>query len=150
MTSFAVRLQEIADKTNRNADQFVRDVVEDIATKLIERSPVGDPALWQKPAPKGYVPGTFLANWQLGVNVIPDGETGLRDTDRSTSSPTLGTIIANIPEHPAGTTIFLANNVPYARTIEDGHSTQAPTGLVGLTAIEFQQSVAVAAAKIPA
>ncbi len=62
MTSFAVRLKEIADKTNRNADDFVRDVVEDIATKLVERSPVGDPALWQHPAPKGYEPGAATGN----------------------------------------------------------------------------------------
>jgi hypothetical protein len=138
MTSFAVRLQQFADKTNRNADALVRGIVTDIATKLDERSPVGDPSLWQHPAPKGYEPGTFRGNWQLGVNVIPSGETGRIDPS---GAETLGTIIASIPEHPAGTTIFLANNVPYARPIEDGHSTQAPAGLVGMTAVEFQQVV---------
>jgi hypothetical protein len=138
MTSFAVRLQQFADKTNRNADALVRGIVTDIATKLDELSPVGDPSLWQHPAPKGYEPGTFRGNWQLGVNVIPSGETGRIDPS---GAETLGTIIASIPEHPAGTTIFLANNVPYARPIEDGHSTQAPAGLVGLTAVKFQQVV---------
>ncbi len=145
MTSFAVRLKEIADKTNRNADDFVRDVVEDIATKLVERSPVGDPALWQHPAPKGYEPGTFRGNWQLGVNVIPSGETGNIDPS---GGATLGTIIASIPEQAAGTVLYLVNNVPYARPIEDGHSTQAPNGLVGLTALEFQQSVDAAAMRV--
>jgi hypothetical protein len=147
VTSFAVRLQEIAAKTNRNADQLVRDVVEDIATKLVERSPVGDPALWIKPAPKGYEPGTFRGNWQLGVNLIPAGETGRIDP---AGDETLGTIIASIPQKAAGTIIYFANNVPYARPIEDGHSTQAPNGLVGLTVLEFQQSVTAAATSLVA
>lgn len=138
MTSFAVRLQQIVGKTNRNLDEVVRDVIEDIATKLVERSPVGDPALWQHPAPKGYEPGTFRGNWQLGIGSIPSGETGQIDP---TGVGTLFSIVAAIGEHPAGTIAYICNNVPYARAIEDGHSTQAPTGLVGLTAIEFQQIV---------
>jgi hypothetical protein len=138
MTSFAVRLQQFADKTNRSCDELVRDVVTDIATKLDERSPVGDPKLWKSPPPKGYEPGTFRGNWQLGVGVIPSGETGRVDP---TGAETLGAIIASIPERAAGTILYLVNNVPYARPIEDGHSTQAPTGLVALTAIEFQQIV---------
>lgn len=145
MTSFSVRLQQFADKTNRNADELVTEVITDIATRLDERSPVGDPSLWQHPAPKGYEPGTFRGNWQLGVGVIPSGETGRIDP---TGAETLGAIIASIPEHPAGTVVYLANNVPYARTIEDGHSTQAPSGLVALTAIEFQQIVNQRAAEL--
>jgi hypothetical protein len=147
MTSFAVRLQQITDKTNRSCDQVVRDIVTDIATSLDERSPVGDPALWKNPPPKGYEPGTFRGNWQLGVGVIPSGETGRIDPG---GSETLDAIKASIPDHPAGTIIYLANNVPYARPIEDGHSTQAPTGLVGRTAIEFQQYVDSAVSKVAA
>ena len=147
MTSFAVRLQQFADKTNRNADQLVRGVIEDIATKIVERSPVGDPALWQRPAPKGYEPGTFRGNWQLGIGSIPSGETGQIDP---TGLGTLFSIVAAIGDHPAGTVVYLANNVPYARPIEDGHSTQAPTGLVGLTAMEFQQVVDVRATELAA
>lgn len=145
MTSFAVRLREIADRTNQRADDLVRNVITDIATSLDQRSPVGDPTLWVRPAPKGYEPGTFRGNWQLGVGVIPSGETGRIDP---TGEETLSTIIASIPEHPAGTMVYLANNVPYARPIEDGHSTQAPSGLVGLTAMEFQQYVDKSAATL--
>jgi hypothetical protein len=138
MTSFAVRLQQFADKTNRNSDTLVRGVVTDIATKLVERSPVGDPSLWQHPAPKGYEPGTFRGNWQVGIGSIPSGETGRIDPG---GSETLDAMIGAIGEHPAGTVVYISNNVPYARPIEDGHSTQAPAGLVGLTAVEFQQVV---------
>jgi hypothetical protein len=147
MTSFAVRLQEIADRTNQRADMLVRNVVIDIATSLDERSPVGDPALWKHPASKDYQPGTFRGNWQLGIGVIPQGETGRIDP---TGQETLSTIIASIPAQPAGTIIYLANNTPYARPIEDGHSTQAPNGVVGRTALEFQQYVDAAAAQVAA
>ena len=144
MTAFAVRLQEIADKTNRKADDLVRDVITEVATALDGRSPVGDPTLWKHPPSKGYKPGTFRGNWQPGIGSIPQGETGRVDPS---GEETLSAIISAIPEHPAGTIFYIANNVPYARTIEDGHSTQAPTGLVGLTAVEFQSYVDRAAAQ---
>jgi len=44
---------------------------------------------------------------------------------------------------------FLVNNVPYAQALEDGHSTQAPQGIYGLTALEFQQYVDSAVAGVP-
>lgn len=144
MTAFAVRLQQIAAKTNARADQIVRDVITEVATALDGRSPVGDPSLWKHPPSKDYQPGTFRGNWQLGVGSIPQGETGRIDPS---GEATLGAIIAAIPEHPAGTVAYLANNVPYARPIEDGHSTQAPNGVVGLTAVEFQGYVDNAAAQ---
>lgn len=147
MTSFAVQLGQFADRTKARSDALVRTVTEDIARALDERSPVGDPKLWKHPAPKDYQPGRFRGNWQLGVNVVPSGETGRIDPG---GEATLSTIIANIPENAAGTVLYLANNVPYARMIEDGWSSQAPTGLVGLTAIEFQQRVNAAAVALQA
>lgn len=135
MTAFAVQLRDFAAKADRTADAWVRGVATDIATRLDERSPVGDPALWKHPASKDYQPGTFRGNWQLAIGSVPQGETGRIDP---TGAETLSVNIGAIGDHPAGTIIYLANNVPYARTIEDGHSTQAPSGLVGLTAVEFQ------------
>ena len=145
MSSFTVQLQQFADKTKRNANDFVGNVTVNIAKRLDMRSPVGDGKLWKRPPPPGYVGGRFRGNWQLGVNVVPAGETGRIDPD---GGATVGTIIASIPEQPAGTVMYLANNVPYAQALEDGHSTQAPNGLVGLTAMEFQQIVDEEAARL--
>ena len=145
MSSFSVQLQQFADRTNQRSNDLVGLVTVQIAQRLDERSPVGDPKLWKNPPPKGYVGGRFRGNWQLGVNVVPQGETGRIDPS---GSQTLGTITASIPSQPAGTVMYLANNVPYAPRIEDGWSTQAPSGLVGLTAMEFQQVVDEAAAQV--
>jgi hypothetical protein len=142
---FALQLQKFAQKTGEKADLAVGRIVIGVAAELDRRSPVGDSSYWQHPAPKGYVGGRFRGNWQLGVGVVPAGETGAVDT---TGAETQGRIIAAVPEKASGLVYYLVNNVPYARRIEDGWSRQAPQGLVGLTTIMFQRIVdeAVAAA----
>ena len=142
MRTFTVQLRDFADKARGRADDVVGLVTVKIARRLDERSPVGDATYWKNKPPKGYVGGRFRGNWQLGVNVVPAGETGRIDP---AGEATLGTIVASVPEHPAGTMMYLANNVPYAQRIEDGWSRQAPTGLVALTASEFQSIVRQAA-----
>jgi hypothetical protein len=138
MSTFALQLQEFAAKAKDRADDAVGLIVVKIAKRLDERSPVGDAAFWKNPPPKGYVGGRFRGNWQLGVGSIPAGETGRIDTG---GGATLGTIIADVPKEAAGKVYYLANNVPYAQRLEDGWSRQAPTGLVGLTVVEFETIV---------
>lgn len=145
MSSFAVQLKAFADKTNKKANDVVGLVTVKIAQRLDQRSPVGDASYWKNKPPKGYVGGRFRGNWQLGVGAIPAGETGRIDPS---GGETVSAIIATIPTQPAGTVMYLANNVPYAQRIEEGWSRQAPEGLVALTAMEFQQVVDEAAQQV--
>jgi hypothetical protein len=138
MGTFALDLQRFAEKTKEKADLAVGNIVARVSAELDRRSPVGDATYWKNPPPKGYTGGRFRGNWQLGVGTIPAGETGRID---KTGAATQGAIIAEIPTQAAGRVYWLANNVPYAEAIERGHSRQAPSGLVGLTAIMFQQIV---------
>lgn len=144
MATFTLQLREFAEKTQARADDLVGLVVTKIAQRLDMRSPVGDATYWKNPPPKGYVGGRFRGNWQLGVDIVPAGETGRIDPD---GSQTLGAIIAEIPTEAAGHVFWLANNVPYAQRLEEGHSRQAPTGLVGITVMEFESIVGQAAAQ---
>ncbi len=64
--SFTLQLKAFAEKAKGNADLVVRKVVLDIGTRVVLRSPVGDPDLWEGKAPKGYVGGRFRGNWQYG------------------------------------------------------------------------------------
>jgi hypothetical protein len=82
-----------------------------------------------------------LAAWRRNH---PIGETGRIDPG---GSATVEAMIGAVPEKAAGTIMYLTNNVPYAQRIEDGWSRQAPTGLVALTAMEFQQIVDASAAE---
>lgn len=132
---FALDISKFAEKCLKNSDQVVRKTVIDIASSLIDKSPVGDPDYWQHKAPPGYAGGRFKANWQLGVDVHPEGEIDALDKSGAT---TKAKAAAQIPKRAAGHVYTIVNNLPYAQALEDGHSRQAPHGMVGLTKIEFQ------------
>jgi len=144
--TFAVDLRRFAEKVGEKADEAVGAVVFNIAAELDKRSPVGDPLYWKKPPPKGYVGGRFRANWQLGVESVPQGERNTVDTDGTVALPA---IRAAIPDEASGKVYFLANNVPYAQRIDIGWSGQAPQGLVELTAQNFQVIVREATEQLP-
>ena len=136
--SFSLDINKFVQKCGVNADQLVRKTIINITESINLRSPVGDATYWKHPEskPPGYVGGHFRANWQLGVNTIPAGE--IEGVD-PTGTATLAKAQAAIPTKAAGHVYYYANNLPYAQRIEDGWSwNQAPHGVVGLTAIQFQ------------
>lgn len=144
MSTFALDLQKFAEKTGKKADDAVGLVVIKVASALDARSPVGDASYWKSPPPKGYVGGRFRGSWNLGVDSLP---ANIETIDPS-GEGAQGRIIAAIPEQASGKVYYLINATPYGRRIEDGWSRQAPQGLVGLTAIEFQQKVDEAVAQV--
>lgn len=147
--SFALDLRKFAEKAKGNAHGVVREIVAEVAQSVDLLSPVGDASYWKHPAPKGYVGGHFRANWQLGVGSIPSGEKAGTDTSpKGGGGATVKGIVASIPAEAAGKVYWLANNVPYAQRLEDGWSRQAPTGVVGITAVRFQSIVDAAVAKV--
>lgn len=146
MTSFALDLQKYADKTKQSVGDAVREVVMTVATLVDERSPVGDRTLWTqgfidaanklgwiKDSGKGYIGGHFRANNQYRFGGAPNGE--VEGVDPS-GSATLAVIRAGVYAAPVAGMHYIANNVPYARALENGHSTQAPQGIYGLAAID--------------
>jgi hypothetical protein len=119
--------------------KVTRMVLEEISWKLVYRSVVGNPELWHPPYwPKGYVPGHFKNNWQLGVDTVPTGE--IPGSDKM-GHASMERMRKAIPRWPVGHVYYFVNNVPYAALLETGlHSTQVPPqGIVGLTRMEFAQ-----------
>lgn len=143
--SFALDIKKFSQKAGDNADMVVRLMLENISNEIMERSPVGDPESWVNPAPPGYIGGHFRANWQLGVGAKPDGEIDGIDPG---GKATLEKIKAAVPKKAGGRVYYLTNNLPYAIPLEDGHSQQAPEGIVGLTALKFQDYVKQAVAEV--
>lgn len=88
--------------------------------------------------------GRARGNWQLSVGESPEGETGLLDgstrdlagDEGSSAAVTRG--LAKIAGLQPYATIFIGNNVPYIVPLEEGHSKQAPRGMVGLTLAELE------------
>jgi hypothetical protein len=135
MGSFALQLGAFANKTTANLDQIARKVVLDLGTRLVEKSPVGDPSTWQGPAPEGYVGGRFRANWQYAFDRVNPGD--LPDIDAS-GALSIGRISAGVQSAPGAGIHYLFNNLPYAQKLEDGWSKQAPSGMVATTILEFE------------
>lgn len=83
-------------------------------------------------APAGYTGGRFRGNWQVGLDAQPDGETGRID---KSGNMTLAVGNYMLEQFKVGTkAIYFTNNVPYAYRLEFGHSSQAPSGMIRITA----------------
>lgn len=133
--SFALDIQKFAKKCGKNADQVTRKTVLDIGTSLVEKTPVGDAAYWKSKPPKGYSGGHARGNWSHSTGTFEVREFDVIDKDGSISN---ARIMASVPQKAAGLVHFIGNSVPYIEPLEDGHSRQAPNGMVGLTVTEFQ------------
>lgn len=82
--------------------------------------------------PAGYTGGRFRGNWQVGLDVQPEGETGRIDPN---GNITMAVGNYMIEQFKVGTkAIYFTNNVPYAYRLEFGHSSQAPNGMIRITA----------------
>ena len=88
-------------------------------------------------APPGYTGGRFRGNWQISFDTPTTDETGRID-----KTGDLTNAAGNYPLSlfkVGMKAIYFCNNVPYAYPLEMGHSTQAPGGMVRITAAEFQR-----------
>lgn len=122
-------------------------VATEAVDKVIRRSPVGNPDLWRANQGKtrgdpgwqgkGYVGGHFRANWVMSIGSQNLTEIGTVDASGETAIAAAYSILSAYPEGE-WPVIYLQNNLPYAEALEHGHSSQAPTGMVGLTTIELE------------
>lgn len=98
-------------------------------------------------APPGYTGGRFRGNWQVSFDVPTTDETGridkTGDLTKATGNYTLSLFKVGMKS------IYFCNNVPYAYPLEMGHSTQAPGGMVRITAAEFQRFFEEAVREVP-
>jgi hypothetical protein len=131
MANFSASISEYARKTKQGIDDAVKDVINTLHAEVDRRSPVGNPSLWKGPAYKGYVGGHFRANNQYKFGSVPEGEIPGVDPSGANSTAAARAAIASAPVVGVH---YIANNVPYARALEEGHSqVQAPQGVYGLT-----------------
>ncbi|UUR70761.1 hypothetical protein [Enterobacter asburiae] len=88
-------------------------------------------------APPGYTGGRFRGNWQVSFDAPATDETGRVDKTgnltKASGNYTLSLFKVGMKA------IYFCNNVPYAYRLEMGHSSQAPGGMVRITAAEFQR-----------
>jgi len=133
--SFSEDIKKFAQKAANNADILVRKTVVDIGTRLVNRTPVGDATYWKSKPPAGYVGGHARANWSHSEGALDPKEFDVIDPSGAASN---NRILSSVPIKAGGKVHFVQNSVPYIIPLEDGHSRQAPNGMVAITAVEFQ------------
>lgn len=121
MSAFIQAIRRFVTKTDGKVEDAARKIVIDAFTEVILRSPVDT--------------GRFRGNWQVAIGAVPDGALDLADPG---GAATVSAVTAAAMGLKAGDVIYLANNLPYAMRLEYGHSSQAPGGMVRLTAARFQ------------
>lgn len=137
--SFASDLNKFSQRSERKIKKVVHKVIIDMGTRLVYRTPVGNPSIWQSPAPPGYVGGAARANWQYGFGVMPAEALNLFD---ASGSLTVAKITAGVKGSKAAGIHWIANNLPYIQRLENRWSTQAPQGMMKLTVLEYEDTVA--------
>jgi len=144
--AFSEQIRAFAKKADARANLVVKKILFDVGSKLVLKSPVGDPKYWKRPAPPGYVGGRFRANWQYGSNSI--NKTTTMQIDKA-GAATIGKLQGSIGDRVLGEVHFITNSLPYAIPLENGWSwRQAPNGMVQVTVLEFDPIVRAAAAEL--
>ncbi|QCD02220.1 hypothetical protein E7703_14085 [Citrobacter portucalensis] len=88
--------------------------------------------------PEGYVGGRFKNNWYVGFDSQPTESNETPDASGQGSNSRGMTVLEVFREGQVNS-IYFTNNLPYAVALENGHSGQAPGGMVGLTALDAAQ-----------
>lgn len=109
--------------------------------RLITATTPGNPTRWENPkaAPPGYVGGAARGNWQIGIGSPPTVET--RRVDAS-GAGTLDSGKQILSRYDLGPKIYVVNNRPYIRRLNQGHSTAIPRGFVQKSIQGFGRDVA--------
>lgn len=142
--TFASDLRGWADKVNGGMTEITRQAVILAAQGLVMQSPVGNPDLWKVPR-KGYVGGRFRGSWSLGIGSPDEATSGAIDPS---GGATLAKIVGGMASQKAGNVFYVTSNLPYARPLEYGHSTQAPNGFVRITFAELPSALEAVASSL--
>lgn len=148
LDDFNAALDAAAEKlTGEHFPMFHRRIALKSLRGIVERTPVGNPECWKVNEgrdkeklikPPGYVGGTARGNWQLTVDKVPSHTRKTPDTSDK-GEDTIARESAKLAGVTApGHVVFLTNNLPYAEPLENGHSGQAPDGMVALTLEEVK------------
>lgn len=122
--SFELQISEFIKRFEDRADLVMQGSVMRVGKSIVEKSPVDT--------------GRFRANWQIGVGTAPTGTIDGTDVGGSATTSKIEGVAATVK---ADDITYLANNLPYAARLEEGHSQQAPNGMVGVTVVEFNDYV---------
>lgn len=126
MSGFSIPLARLAETMKADLDTVVRKSTLQVFSAVVNRSPVAT--------------GRFRANWNVSKGAADFTTTDSTDKRRGSLEAAKALTLS------AGGITYLSNGLPYADRLEYGYSKQAPSGMVRLSAQEFDAYVRKAAA----
>jgi len=139
--SFNLELKNFTNKAEENSEKIFRATAISLFGRIIKRTPVDS--------------GRLKGNWQVDVNQPATGNVDNIDTTpiKAMSGGSAIKIQAGIGKPSLSDTIYMVNNLSYAKTIERGRignkgSNQAPSGMVAVSIAEFKRVLEEEAAKV--
>lgn len=147
LNDLANEMRALANQLGRTGNEAAKDVATVCLKDLTEVTPVDT--------------GAALSNWQLTLDnpasgilfpFFPSTKGRMKGGVWEHSADPVATAQANAPEVMAqaklilggkvpGQTIYITNNIPYIRQLNDGSSSQAPAGFVDRALILARQAV---------
>lgn len=127
--AFEADLKGFAEQLNIEFGKVVRKVVFDLHKTVTDISPVDT--------------GRFRASWGISQFEIPDepgeppSETGEPDSVPATNQRKR----VRVDSRDVYSIWYIYNNLPYAQPLEDGHSGQAPNGILDLALATVEAEV---------
>lgn len=116
-------------------EKVINATVLNMYKRIIDRTPVGNTSLWHSPPHADYVPGKLKASWSISLDGNETKELGK------------GSLGLQVGSTNSNKKIEISNNQPYAQRVENGWSTQAPSGMMKVTVSEYKSYIEVNAAK---
>jgi hypothetical protein len=126
MTTFALDLTKAIEKAKEQAELIVKKTTIQLFSSVIEKSPVDT--------------GRFRANWNVSFGSFDTTTTEETDPSGTQAKGRVYQALANYQLKDQS--VFLGNSLPYAERLENGWSKQAPAGMVRLSILEANRSLA--------
>jgi len=113
---FALDLKNFGLVTHRQARVIFQKIAIDLDSRIVLGTPVDE--------------GTARGNWFPSLNK-PSSEVDEKSVDK-TGSTAINAAVKTAASAELGDTIWFTNNLPYILPLENGHSGQAPDGMVDI------------------
>lgn len=128
---FATDLRALCERAGDKAEMVVRGAALELGGQMVDRSPVDT--------------GRFKNAWVTSTGAADPSRP--QGADKS-GARSLAVLNERIAAWKPGQTIWILNNLPYAKRLEYGWSQQAPGGMVRLAVQNYSQAIKKAADQV--
>jgi len=129
LASFTADLNRFAKTIDSNVELVLKRVALQVLRGVVQKTPVDT--------------GRAMASWLVGVNKVPADSEAPGDLSNAPLSAEAASRIAlegsvEIQQASEYSVIYIINPLPYIFRLENGHSGQAPNGMVAVTLGEVE------------